>query len=102
MNQENFLKNIPDDYYEFTKDNAFWLEDFALFSALKNSFCGASFVEWQEDYLKRNPVTLEKAKKELFDEIEYFKFVQYIFSKQWHKLKEYAENKDIESDNEEQ
>lgn len=90
-----FKKNKPNDYIEFINQNVFWLNDFALFSALKNSFCGEPFTAWQEDYLKRNPEALKKAEKELCDEIGYFKFVQYIFSKQWHKLKEYANKNGI-------
>lgn len=90
-----FKKDIPEEYYVFTKENAFWLEDFALYCTIKDCFGGASFDTWKEDYLKRDSKTLDRVKNQYADQMGYYKFVQYIFSLQWKKLKEYANKNGI-------
>lgn len=82
-------------YKRFVKENAFWLDDYALYMAVKNSFGGVSFIEWDEDIRRRNPEAIKKYKKELKEEIEFYKFQQYKFNEQWNKLKSYANKNGI-------
>mgnify|MGYP003313603904 CR=1 FL=1 len=83
------------EYRAFTEDNSFWLDDYALYMAVKNSFGGVSFIEWDEDIRKRDSKAIEKYKEELKEEIEFYKFQQFKFNEQWNKLKAYANNNGI-------
>ena len=82
-------------FARFCKANAFWLEDYALYMAVKNSFGGVSFIEWDEPIRKRDKKTVDIYKKKYAGEIEFYKFLQYKFLTQWKALKEYANDKGI-------
>ncbi len=90
--------NIEDnrDYREFVKKNEDWLDDYALFMAIKDSFDGISWIEWDDDIKLRKKEALEKYRKELAQEIAFYKFQQYYFAKQWKELKGYANDKGID------
>ncbi len=77
-------------YIAFCGVNCFWLDDFALYMALKNSFNGKPWNEWSIDLKVRKTDAIKKVKIELKDEIEFQKFIQYLFFKQWTSLKKYA------------
>ena len=79
----------------FIKQEAHWLEDFALFSALRRRFEGSSWVDWPVEMRKREPAALEKQKRELHQEIECIYFEQFCFYTQWSALKNYANQKGI-------
>lgn len=85
-----FMQNIPDDYRKFLIDNKGWLDDYALFMALKNANDGKSFVNWDESIKKRDKSALNEAVKLYGEDVEFFKVLQYLFEKQWFALKEYA------------
>ena len=91
-----FVKNIPDDYEQFCKTEAEWLDEYALFMALKDANDGVAWSEWDEDLKKRKPEAIEAAKKEYADDIDFYKMLQYLFFKQWRQLKAYANSKNIE------
>lgn len=84
-----------DDYAEFVKKNSYWLDDCALYSAIKKAFGGKSRLDWDEDIRTREPAAIEAYKSKYADEIEFFRFQQYEFDKQWKKLKAYANKKGI-------
>ncbi len=90
-----FLKNIPADYAAFCKKNAFWLEDYALFMALKYENKGASFDLWESELRLRKRSALKAAKIRLEKEIVLWKMQQYFFFSQWKALKKYANDKGI-------
>ena len=75
---------------QFSRENAQWLPDYALFMALKRSHGGASWQEWPEEERLRHPAALEHARQELAAEIEFWSCVQYLFFRQWDALKKYA------------
>ena len=72
-----------------------WLEDYALFMALKDKFGGASWLDWPEELRLREPASLALARKELAAEIDFWKWVQHLFFSQWWSLKEYVNQKGI-------
>ena len=72
-----------------------WLEDYALFMALKYKHGGASWLEWPEDIRLRRPEAVADARKELREEIAFWEYVQRLFFAQWWDLKEYANQKGI-------
>lgn len=82
-------------FISFTKENEFWLEDYALYMAVKNSFGGKSWIEWDEDIRFRKHETIQKYAKKYAKEIGCYKFQQYMFSIQWSALKTYANERGI-------
>jgi 4-alpha-glucanotransferase len=80
---------------EFCKENSSWLEDYALFLALKSRFQGKAWTEWPVAARDRHPDTLGTMKKELRENIEKAKFFQFIFYHQWMGLKKYCNRKGI-------
>ena len=93
--QDNFEKKTPADYKAFCKKNAFWLEDYALFMAVKDAHNGVAFLEWEEDIRMRQPAAVKKWTKQCEPRIEYYKMLQYLFFKQWNALRSYAAKNDI-------
>ena len=89
------LMDAPE-YQKFITDNAYWLDDYALYMAVKNAFGGVCFMEWDEDIRLRKAAALRKYRKKLSDEIAFYCFQQYLFAKQWKELKTYANKKGIE------
>ena len=91
---ENPENNTPE-YNAFLLKNAFWLDDYALFMATKEHFGGRPWWEWPDEFRRRNDETLRQFKKRMWLEIEFYRFCQYIFYKQWQNLKHYANQKGI-------
>ena len=83
------------EYEQFCFQNACWLDDFALFMALKSHFKGQVWSEWPEDIRDRQLEALQTAKKEFHDQVEKHKFLQYLFFKQWMPLKRYCNEKGL-------
>ncbi len=76
-------------------DNAFWLEDFALFIALKDAHGGRAWVEWDEPYALRDEAALAKAREEHKLRIAQHRFIQWQFHAQWLELKRYANERGV-------
>lgn len=83
------------EFGKFKEDNAAWLEDYALYMAVKNSFHGVSWIEWEEDIRLRKPEAMKVYKEKFADEVEFYQFQQFVFSVQWLALKAYANKKKI-------
>ena len=83
------------DYRHFCEKNGFWLEDYALFMAIKDFFGGKSWSEWDYDIRVRKPETLEKYREKFAKEADFYKFQQYYFARQWGSLKAYANEKHV-------
>ena len=86
-----FSRFTPDDKYEtFCQEHSSWLDDFALFTSLKQFFNGKSWFKWPEPIRLRQPKALQEYAFLLRREIAYVKFTQYIFFSQWQKLHSFA------------
>lgn len=83
------------DFIRFMEQNADWLEDYALFMAVKQRFDGAAWSEWAEDIKKRWSFALDYYRRECYFDIEFYKYLQFVFQKQWSRLKRYANEKGI-------
>ena len=83
----------PDAYYAFTLENESWLEDYALYMALKTANQMKSWTEWPRAYRMRDGHALAAFRAEHEEEIGFWKFLQYEFAIQWKKLKAYANAK---------
>ena len=86
----------PDAYYAFTLENESWLEDYALYMALKTANQMKSWTEWPRAYRMRDGHALAAFRAEHEEEIGFWKFLQYEFAIQWKKLKAYANAKGIQ------
>jgi 4-alpha-glucanotransferase len=78
------------DFQKFCHDKASWLDDFALFIALRNLFAHKSWSEWPDALKQRQPQALKESAKLLKSVIKAIKFEQYVFFRQWYELKAYA------------
>jgi 4-alpha-glucanotransferase len=89
-----FLERAADgdkrDLDKFCQEKAHWLDDFALFMALRQAFQQACWNQWPEHYRDRDNKTLQEAKRRLKTIIDLTKFQQYVFFRQWLELKSYA------------
>ncbi len=74
-------------FAEFCRQHVSWLDDYALFRALKDEHRGVAWNEWEPALVRREPAALETAKQELAEEIEAQKFYQFLFFRQWFALK---------------
>ncbi|MDX6405557.1 MAG: 4-alpha-glucanotransferase [Blastocatellia bacterium] len=74
----------------FAEQNASWLNDYAVFRALKSAHGGQAWHEWDRSLVLREPAALVRARIELHDQIEAHKFFQFLFFKQWFALKAYC------------
>ena len=83
------------DFLAFVYDHSDWLEDWALFRALKGAHGGAAWSHWEPQLARRDPAALASARDGLRDKIEEEKFAQYLFFKQWAALKSYANQRGI-------
>ena len=91
-----FERFVPDEEFEtFAEENKAWLEDYALYMAIKNSLGGISWSQWPAELKRRVPEAMEEKKKELEEEIQFIRFQQYEFTKQWTRLKKYANDQGI-------
>jgi len=96
---ENFKANASPvkqkEFSAFCESKENWLEDYALFMALKDNFGGVSWNNWEPEIARREPESLEKWRQQLNAEIYYYKYVQFEFFRQWTELKRYANLRDI-------
>jgi len=83
------------DYLRFLDEKAYWLHDYSLFMALKEYFGGAAWHHWTATAAARDRGAMEYYRKLLSDGIRYHCFKQFIFHKQWLRLKKYANDQGI-------
>ena len=83
------------EFENFCKSNAHWLDDYALFMALKNAHDDVSWEYWEDELRFRQPDAIKKAKSDYAETIQFYCFVQYTFSVQWLSLKRYANQNGI-------
>ena len=69
-------------YKAFESGNAYWLNDYALYMSVKHYFGEVSWNQWDEDIRLRHPDALKKYERQLENEIQFYKFIQFIFEKQ--------------------
>ncbi len=96
--KSNKAKNGKEVIYfkEFQDEESYWLEDYALYMAIKGHFNLKSWQTWDEDIRLRKSEAMNKYKTMLSDEIIYWEFLQYEFYKQWKILKSYVNDLGIE------
>ncbi|MBE6811205.1 MAG: 4-alpha-glucanotransferase [Ruminococcaceae bacterium] len=79
-----------ENYNTFIKENDTWLNDYALFMALKSANGGAAWYTWDKKLISKDADVILKAERDYIDDINFHKFLQFEFYKQWSALKDYA------------
>lgn len=86
---------IRDEFDQFVTDNAYWLEDYALFMALKEAQHGRCWQDWPEDLRRRHPSALHEARQALAETVHRYRFHQFAFFRQWQALREHAHRRGV-------
>jgi 4-alpha-glucanotransferase len=84
-----------DAFDEFCRNKSAWLDEYALFMALKEARDNVMWTLWDRDLALREPAAMERARNELREEIECNKFIQFEFERQWHELKAHCGRNNI-------
>jgi len=92
--RKNFIR-YKDEYHTFMSHNSWWLDDYALFRSLKSKNGETVWNTWSKELVSRDRHTLHIAFQELHEEVDYHRFLQFTFFRQWHKLKAYANSKKV-------
>lgn len=93
---ERFLQEPSVDYDAFCKENAYWLDDYALFMALKNENGGSAWISWPKAIRNHEEEALAEVMKKEQKEIAFWKAVQFLFFRQWTDLRNYANELGVE------
>ena len=88
-------KDLIPAYEQFCQQRADWLEDYALFRALKQRFNGDHYLQWPQPLVERERSALEEARRTLADEIDHVRLAQFLLNRQAKRLKEYAHTKGV-------
>jgi 4-alpha-glucanotransferase len=80
----------------FAQQYAHWLEDYALFRALKDAHGGIAWNEWEPALVRHTPAALARAREQLRDQVEAQMFYQFLFFRQWFALKNYCNEHGIQ------
>ena len=91
----NAEKEHKKDFQDFIESNKKWLEDYALFMSLKEHFNQKPWYQWEKPLKMRKETALKPFRTILSDRIEFHKFIQYLFFRQWITVKDYAHQKNI-------
>lgn len=90
----NFIAGAKGDdrqrYEKFCWENGWWLEDFVLFDALRRRYENQSWNTWPRELAEREPAALDSVRKELADELNVGRFLQFAFLEQWRALRTYC------------
>ncbi len=84
------------DFDRFCRDQAGWLEDYALFMTLAELFPGRDWCDWEPRLARREPGALDEVRADHAERIGFWKFCQWCFFRQWQKLRAYANARGIE------
>jgi 4-alpha-glucanotransferase len=87
--------NLRSEFDKFCSERAHWLDDYALFRALKFHFKGVDFLDWPEELVRRNPAAIVRARRDLDEKLNQSRFVQFLLFRQGERLKQYAHERGI-------
>jgi len=93
--QQRAQVSLHEEYQAFCDEQRTWLDDYAIFMALKTRFGGKVWTDWPEAYALRDPDTLADARRTLSNEIAFHRYTQYLFFRQWSALRASAHARNI-------
>ncbi|MBL8182629.1 MAG: 4-alpha-glucanotransferase [Blastocatellia bacterium] len=86
---------LNEDFAAFCREHFWWLDDYALFVALKNSHDGEPWFKWSESLRSRQRDAIDQVRSQMAREIQAEQFAQFIFFRQWSAVKEYANEHEV-------
>lgn len=89
-------KTMLEEFELFCQEESYWLDDYTLFMACKDYHEGRCWLDWEKDILNPTDKTKKAYTEKLGKEIGYYRFIQFIFQKQWIALRDYAHEKGIQ------
>lgn len=92
---KNGYTKYKKEFNRFINSNKTWINDYALFIALKNHFNMQPWLTWNDDIKKRESAAIKYYSKLLKEDIKFYKFIQFLFFRQYSELKKYANSKNI-------
>src|SRR6185503_17852181 len=87
--------DLHKEFEYFLAENAAWLDDYALFMALKESNGGGSWNGWDSALRKREQAAMDKARKAHAENVQRYSFYQFLFFRQWNNLRKYANEQEV-------
>lgn len=90
------LEDLNRQFSAFCQENRAWLDDYALYMALKTRFGGKPWFDWPAELRNRDEKVLQKAAEELSNDSEKQRFLQFLFYRQWNALKDYCDERQVE------
>ncbi len=87
--------DLDREFKAFRKAEAWWLDDFCLFIALKEEHGGGPWSDWPDEIKRRKPSAMKAARERLSAEIRYHAFCQWLFRRQWYALRVYANERNV-------
>lgn len=88
--------SLEREFTAFREEHAPWLEDFSLFAALRRQRQGLPWSDWELPLVQRNPNELEAQRSKNAEAIQFERYVQFLFFRQWRELKQYANQRGLE------
>ncbi len=86
---------LKDDLNAYTQREAFWLHDYALFTAIRDSLGGVGLLDWPKDLINRKPAAIATMEKELAGEVGMHTFGQFLFDRQWAALRQFGAERGV-------
>lgn len=87
---------LEEELARFRRENAGWIENYALYMAVKAQFGMRSWVEWPDEGIRlHRPEAVEEYSRRLSQELDFYVFMQYLFFRQWERLRVYAGEKGV-------
>ena len=93
---QRFVTFAYEDYQPFVENNKAWLEDYALFMALKDAHGGMSWITWESGLKERKPETMKQVSEKYSKEVDFYRFLQYFCFRQWNSVHRYATENGIQ------
>lgn len=87
--------DLKEAFEEFKKKESYWLNDFALYSLLKQQNGSKPWFQWEDEYKLRDKEALQSLEQDNNDALEQIKFLQFLFGKQWQELRDYCNGKGV-------
>jgi 4-alpha-glucanotransferase len=78
---------LREQFERFCVERADWLNDYALFMALKDAYPGKTWNQWPDELARREPAALQRARVDLREDVAFHQFSQFIFFRQWSRLR---------------
>ena len=94
-NRGNWSKALADRHEAFRESESEWLDDFALFAALREHYENRPWTSWPSDLVRREPAALRAAREKLSAEVEMVEIAQLVFQEQWRALKTFANQRGV-------